>query len=311
MSDKTPLVEKSQKTTPTNPNDKRPITPLFAEGDEYALSRSAYEAGWIKLFDGHTLFGWKANSDANWRVENGVLTADKGKQGLLVTNVPFADYELQCEYRLEKGGNSGIFLRTAFQPTNPAVDCYELNMCDTHESFPTGSLVARKVAAEKVVREGEWLKYRVTVQGNRVKAELDGKLVLDYTDDTKSPLRIGFIGLQFRKGRIEFRNIALRPLGTKPALTGNDLEGWDVVAGKHPGEVKPVDATVHIKGGSSLESRAEWGDFILQTDVRTNAKDVNSGIFFRAMKTVPKKSPNGYEMQVCNRFRRRRPHQAR
>ncbi|MFQ5730520.1 MAG: DUF1080 domain-containing protein [Planctomycetaceae bacterium] len=292
------------KKTDGNANDKHPITPQFANDDGYALPRERFEAGWIRLFDGRTLFGWTANSDANWRVKDGVLVADAGKAGLLVTNVPFADYELRCEYRLEKGGNSGLFLRTVFQPTNPAVDCYELNICDTHKTHPTGSLVARKVAGVKVVKEGEWLTYVVTVQGKRISVQLDGKQVLDYTDDEKTARRIGFIGLQFREGRIEFRNVLLKPLGTKAIFNGKNLSSWNIVAGKHPGNVNVnvADGTIHIKGGSSLESQSEWGDFLLQAGVRTNAKDVNSGIFFRTMKTVPKQSPNGYELQICNRF---------
>ncbi|MFP6703614.1 MAG: DUF1080 domain-containing protein, partial [Planctomycetaceae bacterium] len=81
--------------------------------------------GWIQLFDGHSLFGWQANSEANWSVREGVIHSDSGPAGLLVTSVPFADYELLCDFRLAAGGNSGVFLRTAVTPVNPALDCYE------------------------------------------------------------------------------------------------------------------------------------------------------------------------------------------
>jgi len=289
--------------TPADAGNHAPITPVFAKdgGRSYALPREQFEAGWIRLFDGRTTFGWTANSDANWRVVDGVLTADSGKEGLLVTDIPFADFELQCEYRLEKGGNSGVFLRTAFKPTNPAVDCYELNMCDTHKAFASGSFVARKVADVKVANEGQWQSYHVVARGNHFTVTLDGKKVLDFTDTSKHVLAGGFIGLQFREKKIEFRKVLLKPLGGKPIFNGNDLAGWKVVPGAK-GTAKLDDGAIRLKGHVFLQSVDAWGDFVLRAGVRTNAKNVNSGIFFRAMDGTAKQPANGYELQVHNGF---------
>ena len=114
-----------------------------ADGHNW-LKRGELEAGWVRLFDGQTLFGWKANNDVAWSVKEGVLSADMGEPGLLCTTTRFADYELRCDFKLAEKGNSGIFLRTPMKPTDPGVDCYELNMCDEHPSgFLTGSLVKR------------------------------------------------------------------------------------------------------------------------------------------------------------------------
>ncbi|MGH7202193.1 MAG: 3-keto-disaccharide hydrolase, partial [Planctomycetaceae bacterium] len=171
------------------------------------LPREEFEAGWIQLFDGQTLFGWKANSETGWQVKDGVITAAAAEpMGLLVTTSPFADYEFRCEYRLEEGGNSGVFLRTPIEPQDPATDCYELNMCDSHPAFPTGSLVGRR-KVEGVDGEGEWHAWHVTVEGPRVTAKLDGQTVLDFTDESENPLQVGRIGLQKNEGRIEFRNV--------------------------------------------------------------------------------------------------------
>lgn len=125
--------------------------------------------GWISLFDGKTLFGWLANSDLNWSVRDGAIRADKGRPGLLLTTFQLADYELRCDYRLQKGGNSGIFLRTPLSPKNPAKDCYELNMCDSHPAFPTGSIVGRKKAVGTFRGEGEWMTMFVRVEGPRIR----------------------------------------------------------------------------------------------------------------------------------------------
>ena len=117
------------------------ITRAADAPDVRHLTPEEISAGWVELFDGKTLFGWKSNSEINWSAQDGILQADQGEKGLLLTKIPFADYELLCDVWIAKGGNSGIFLRTPFQPKSAATDCYELNMCDTHPAFKTASLV--------------------------------------------------------------------------------------------------------------------------------------------------------------------------
>lgn len=298
-------VDDGTKKTPASgrsAKDENAPLPALVEAGDYALPRKLFEAGWIRLFDRRTLFGWTANSNANWSVKDGILTAGRGDEGLLVTDVPFADYELVVDFRLQKGGNSGIFLRTAFKPTSPAKDCYELNLCDTHKTFPTGSLVARKVADVKTSGEGQWQRYHVVVRGRKFAVTLQGKKVLDFEDTSANFLPSGFIGLQFRDGKVEFRNVLLKPLGGRPLINGKDLSGWKPVPGSKA-KFSVDEGAIRVKGGpGNLGSDAAFGDFLLQVDVWTGAKNVNSGIFFRSMKDVPKQSPGGYELQVHNGF---------
>jgi hypothetical protein len=158
------------------------------------LSAAEIAAGWINLFDGNTFFGWKPNNESNnWQITDGVIYADKGDPGLLVTTTEFADYELLCDFRLEKGGNSGIFLRSIFSPKDPTQDCYELNMCDSHPAFPTGSLVGLAKPDQPVSGEEKWMTYHVVVQGNRIEVKLDGDPILSYTDTRPAARRRGFI----------------------------------------------------------------------------------------------------------------------
>ena len=97
--------------------------------------------GWIALFDGETLFGWQPTSDANWRVEDGEIRVDAGKEGWLMTTSEFADYELHVEFKAPPTTNSGVFLRTPLEPKDPTKDCYEVNIAPSDNPFPTGSLV--------------------------------------------------------------------------------------------------------------------------------------------------------------------------
>jgi hypothetical protein len=259
--------------------------------------------GWISLFDGKTLFGWRANSDLNWSVRDGAIRADKGRPGLLLTTFQMADYELRCDYRLQRGGNSGIFLRTPLSPKNPAKDCYELNMCDSHPSFPTGSIVGRKRAGGTFRGEGQWMTMFVRVEGPRIRARLNGTPVIDFTDTSDSALRVGHIGLQMNGGAVEFRNIALRPLGTKDLFDGRDLDGWHVVPGSKT-RFDVAGGTIHAASGPGfLESNETFADFVLQFDAKTNGTNLNSGVFFRAMRGTARAPSNGYELQIQNGFK--------
>ncbi|WP_339911073.1 DUF1080 domain-containing protein [Symmachiella dynata] len=267
------------------------------------LSRAEITEGWIQLFDGESLFGWKATNDVNWSVENGEIVATAGEPGWLNTTTQFADYELRCECWVEKGGNSGLFLRAPLEPQDPAVDCYEFNLCDTHAEFATASLVTRQQPAQRVVNDGEWVAYHITVGGNQIIAKVDGKTVLDFTDESPDRPVTGYIGLQFREGTVKFRNIALKPLGTSPIFNGTDLTGWRVVeGGKSTFEVQ--EGAIHVSDGRGyLESESTWDDFVLQAEIISNGEHLNSGIFFRALPAPSADQMNGYEAQVRNEWK--------
>jgi len=312
--DAAPQSDSNPETQPNTSNNSKPSGAATAIAPQKLLDPKDIVAGWISLFDGQSLFGWKANDDpdaggANWRVEDGVIIADKSdKPGLLLTSVRFTDFELLLDYRLERGGNSGVFLRSVPTPENPAVECYELNMCNTHPEFPTGSLVGRKKVSlddsggSKTAPEGEWHTFRVRVEGQQIVVTLDGRIILDFIDDSENQRNIGFIGLQQNQGKIEFRNIALRPLGTTPLTDGKTLTGWREVPGSQS-EFKPVEDTIQLTNGPGfLETEDTWADFVLQFEVHTNAKNINSGVFFRAAKGTAENPSNGYELQICNSF---------
>ena len=108
------------------------------------LSEEALNEGSISLFDGETLFGWKAASKADWQVVDGEIRVDAGEPGLLCTTTQFADYVLRVDFRAAADTNSGIFLRTSPRPKNVQGDCYELNIAPPANPFPTGSFVGRK-----------------------------------------------------------------------------------------------------------------------------------------------------------------------
>lgn len=269
--------------------------------DYGALSEPEVVDGWINLFDGKSLYGWTPNSDANWRVEDGTVVCDGDEKGLLQTNFQFANYEFKCEFKLEKGGNSGVFLRSQFSPKNPAEDCYELNMCDTHKAFKTGSLVGRVTADKDIpIEDDQWHAWHVKCVGNEVNVLLDDQLVLGLKDQTVHVRSTGHIGLQMNEGRVAFRKIVLKPLSTRELLDGKSLDGWNEVPGGKS-DFKLVDGLLTVTNGAGfLETAEEFDNFLLQVDVKTNGTALNSGVFFRAMKGTEKAPSHGYEMQIQN-----------
>src|SRR5579863_10228543 len=75
----------------------------------YAPQASS-ETGWVTLFDGKNLDNFNKIGDANWRVEDGVIVADKGN-GFLVSKDSYADFQIRVEFWVEPDSNSGIFIR--------------------------------------------------------------------------------------------------------------------------------------------------------------------------------------------------------
>jgi len=270
-----------------------------AAAEPNTLTEEELAEGWILLFDGETLFGWKAANDADWKVVDGAITATKGKPGLLHTTSQFGNYVLKVDFRSVEAGNSGVFLRTSPRPKDVDGRCYEINIADTgHNDWPTGSIVHRKLC--KTPHDStDWQSFELTADGAKFSVKIDGKPALEYTDP--EPLGRGFIGLQFRAGKIQFRNVKLKPLGAQSIFNGNDLSGWKT----YP-EMKSVfsvtpQGEINVKNGRGMiESEGRYADFTLQLEVLVNGRALNSGIFFRC---IPGETMNGYEAQIQNGYR--------
>lgn len=278
--------------------------PAHGQTDQatWPLTPAEWAEGWIALFDGQTLFGWKAYSQADWRVEDGAIVASSGERGLLCTSVSFDDYVLKAQFRAAAGTNSGIFLRTppVVAMNDITTRCYELNIAPPDNPFPTGSFVGRQKAKPVPERAGQWQSLEVTLDGPRAIVQLNGEVVLEYTDP--HPTGRGRIGLQFNTGRVEFRDIKLRPLNLPPLFNGRDLSGWSQPPGSQSQFTVNDRGELHVTstGRGALESPQRLADFILQVEAITHAPLLNSGIFFRC---IPGELANGYESQIHNGYK--------
>lgn len=253
--------------------------------------------GWIQLFDGHTLFGWDIAGAANWRVEDNRIVADAGEQSLLCTSVPWQDYELTLEFKADAQTNSGVFLRTPLEPTDPASDCYEVNIAPLDHPFPAGSVVGRQKAnpPEPPLGADRWQTMHIKLDGGRLDVSINGEAVSQYVDE--NPLPSGRIGLQHNSGRIEFRNLRLRPSGLA-SLLDEELSSWKRYP-EMPGEFSVTEeGWLHVQGGrTQLESKESYADFVLLAEYKLPTAEMNSGIFFRC---IPGEEMMGYECQLSN-----------
>jgi len=263
------------------------------------LSAEELAEGWISLFDGRTLFGWQAQSKADWQVKEGAIFVSSGERGLLCTSVEFDNYVLKADFRAAKDANSGIFLRTApvVGMNDITTKCYELNIAPPDNPFPTGSFVGRQKAKAVPEKAGEWQSFEVTLDGGQASVKLNGEEVLSYSDP--KPVGRGYIGLQLNSGQVEFKNIKLKPLSLASLFNGKDLTGWK----NHPESKSTFSVTkageIHVTstGRGALESEKKFGDFVLQMEAISHAPELNSGIFIRS---IPGEFANGYESQIHN-----------
>ena len=147
------------------------------------------EAGWISLFDGKTLKGWKAaeeNSEA-FRVEAGKLIADGGRSHLYyvgpVADHDFKNFDLKLEVMTTKGSNSGVYFHTAYARKGWPPKGHEAQVNSTHTDWrKTGSLYSVRDVREAFSKDDEWFTYHIIVQGQRVVIKVNGETTVDYTE---------------------------------------------------------------------------------------------------------------------------------
>ena len=186
-----------------------------------AMSAGTSSDGWIPLFDGQTLSGWRVNEKpATFSVANGEIIVHGPTSHLFydgpVMNHEFKDFELKADVLTKPGANSGIFVRTTFQPTGFPSKGYEVQVNNSHTDWRrTGSLYAVRDIRESM-KDNEWFTLHTIVRGRRVQIMINDRQVVDYTepDTSKTRLTGGTIALQGHDpgSEVHFKNILIRPL---------------------------------------------------------------------------------------------------
>jgi hypothetical protein len=169
------------------------------------------QRGWTTLFDGKNLDAFNKVGDANWSVVDGVVQADKGMGGYLVTKQPYTDFEIRAEFWVDTPANSGIFIRCDNPQMPGAEACYEVNIFDTRPdpTYGTGAIVNVAKVASPIKAGGKWNTYEIRAQGPHLTVTLNGMKTADAQDAKHAR---GPFALQYGAGVVKFRSVQVRPL---------------------------------------------------------------------------------------------------
>jgi len=87
--------------------------------------------GWVQLFDGKTMGDWTSTGEANWRVEDGALVADKGKGGHLVTKDSYKNFMIYSEFWSDEKATAASSSAARIPRPSAPGPAYEVNIFDT------------------------------------------------------------------------------------------------------------------------------------------------------------------------------------
>lgn len=185
--------------------------------------------GWISLYDGKSLDGWKANDDpGTFAVQNGDIIV-YGKRSHLfyvgdVNGHDFKNFELKCDVLTRKGANSGVYFHTAFQPVGWPDKGFEVQVNNTHtDPKRTAGLYDILDTYAAPVADDEWFTLYIKVVDKHVITKVNDRIIIEYTEPegfqppANHPGRKidhGTFALQGHdpKSETHFKNIFVRPL---------------------------------------------------------------------------------------------------
>lgn len=153
--------------------------------------------GWVPLFNGKDLSGWKASENKDtFSVQNGLIVVKGDRSHLFYTGDVnggvFKNFELWVEVKTEPQANSGIYFHTEYQETDWPMKGYEVQVNQTHpDPRKTGGLYGVDDVMDKSpVEDGEWYVEHIKVEGDEIQVWVNGELTTDYTEP-ENPEREG------------------------------------------------------------------------------------------------------------------------
>lgn len=192
------------------------------------------EKGFVSLFDGKSLNGWKLvrSHGPGYIVRNGVLVCPVDGGGNLYTEREYANFIFRFEFKTEPGGNNGVGIRAPLEGDAAYAGMEIQILDDQHEKYKGkikseqhhGSVYNVIPARTGFLRPaGEWNEEEITANGSRIRVKLNGVIILD-TDLNivqeeavlkKHPglkRKSGHIGFLGHRSLVEFRNIRIKVL---------------------------------------------------------------------------------------------------
>lgn len=293
-----------------------------------SMAMAAEDEGWISLFNGKDLDGWKAATEntATFSVKDGAIVAQGNRCHLFyvgpVNGADFKDFEYKVDVMTEPGSNGGLYFHTQYQEQGWPSKGFEVQVNNSFKADPrmTGSLYqVQDVMNISPAKDKVWYTEHIIVQGKHVIINIDGKKVVDWTEPATPDPKLGgrkidhgTFALQGHdpKSTVYYKNIRVKPLGATVAkdkwvdlFDGKTLAGWKQINGTAKYEV--VDGA--IKGttaegspNSFLCTEKRFQDFELEFEVNVDSR-LNSGVQIRsnAFENYQKNRVHGYQVEIA------------
>ena len=203
------------------------------------LTPAERRAGWVLLFDGTTLNGWHTYRQApgvttGWAAKDGAIVRT-GSSGDLVSDLQYDSFQLEIEWKISPGGNSGVFYWGNEGTETIYMNAPEMQLLDNlgHDDGKSpltaaGALYGLYPTVQSLVKPvGEWNTSVIITHGSKVQHWLNGVKVVDVNFDSKEMkakiaaskfkewetfglARRGHLALQDHNGTVWFRSIKLK-----------------------------------------------------------------------------------------------------
>ena len=208
-----------------------------ADGPINELSAEEKAAGWKLLFDGKTTAGWrnykKKEVGSGWKIEDGVLVRKGRNAGDILTVDQFDAFEFTVDYKISKGGNSGLMFHVTEEEATPWMTGPEIQIQDNkdgHDPQKSGWLYQLyKSETDATKPAGEWNTLRVLITPKKCEQYMNGVKYCEYVKGSedwnekvakskfsKMPkfgkATKGHLCLQDHGNEVAFRNIKVREI---------------------------------------------------------------------------------------------------
>ncbi len=300
--------------------------------------------GWVLLFDGQTMNGWRDFNGTSltgpWEVQDGTIWTDgegDDGNGYIVTDREYANFDLKWEWKIARGGNSGMIYHAVEGPqykvpyvTGPEYQIIDDDNWEEVNGYPLEPWQRCAVDYAMYVPDfdtrilkpaGQWNQSEIIFDNGHVTYLLNGKVTVEF--DAWTPdwyarkdagkwghapeyglSRTGHICIQDHGYPAWFRNLKIRELPTKPIekdlFNGKDLTGWTLY-GKDKWYVENGELVCESADVPDqygyLATDEYYDDFDLTVEFKQEANG-NSGVFFRSTVTPPD-HVNGWQVEVA------------
>ncbi len=195
----------------------------------FAATAADSPDGWISLFNGKSLDGWKASDKpGTFTVENGEIVVHGERSHLFylgsVHDHDWKNFEIKADIMAKHGSNSGLYFHTAFQETGWPDKGFEVQVNNTHKDpKKTAGLYDIKDNFEAPAKDDEWFTMTIKVEGKHVITKVNDKVITDYIEPDDFQPKPNHIGRKVDHGtfalqghdpgsEVHFKNIFVKPL---------------------------------------------------------------------------------------------------